>query len=121
MDSRRSSTIGSAEDRLPRGAEVAASTLSAAAASDYRAAAILLKGRGLLDGRPTAAAEPSSVQAFLQAVPPGKRRVFELRCASWGFHCARIPKGRESSRRGSQWITWMLRGRTRGVMIEVDD
>ncbi len=62
-----------------RGAEVAASTLSAAAASDYRAAAILLKGRGLLDGRTAAAADPSPVNEFLQAVPPGKRRVFELR------------------------------------------
>jgi len=78
LDSWRSAAIRSAEDRLLRGAEVAASTLSAAAATDYRAAAILLKGRGLLNGRPSPA-EPSSVQAFLQAVPPGKRRVFELR------------------------------------------
>jgi hypothetical protein len=50
LESWRAVAVRSAEDRLLRGIELAATRLSYAAARDYRAASILLKGRGLLPG-----------------------------------------------------------------------
>ena len=85
LDCWRAAAMCSAEHRLLRGVEVAASTLSEAASYDYRAAAILLKGSGLLAGGPAAPAPPAAVRdtagvrEFLEALSPDKRQAFELR------------------------------------------
>jgi hypothetical protein len=73
----RRRAIQSAEDRLTHAVSAAAGTLSAAAARDYRAAAILLKGRGLLPG-PAKPGKDNPI-AQLLSLPPSKRRAFELR------------------------------------------
>jgi hypothetical protein len=61
MESWRAVAVRSAEDRLLRGIELAATRLSHAAAHDYRAASILLKGRELLPG--TAPTPPPAASA----------------------------------------------------------
>lgn len=77
MEASRRRAMQSADDRLTRSTATAAATLGNAAATDYRAAAILLKGRGLLPGRPDPARE--NPLATLEMLPPSKRRAFEIR------------------------------------------
>ncbi|HET6249664.1 MAG TPA: hypothetical protein VFE47_18390 [Tepidisphaeraceae bacterium] len=67
-----------AEDRLTQAAHDAAATLSTAATRDFRAAAILLKGRGLLPG-PKRQFKPLEKTPLALTIPPGKRRDFEIR------------------------------------------
>ncbi|HET6247870.1 MAG TPA: hypothetical protein VFE47_09240 [Tepidisphaeraceae bacterium] len=78
MEAWRRRTVRAIEDRLMQGAEVAAATLSGAAARDFRAAALLLKGRGLLPGA-VRQMKPVEHNPLVLAVPPGKRRDFEVR------------------------------------------
>jgi hypothetical protein len=67
----------SAHDRLIQGTEAAAAMLSQAAAGDYRAAAILLKGRGLLGGEITRRYQPQRpLTAF---IPPDRLDEFRTR------------------------------------------
>lgn len=66
-----------AHDQLIQSTFAAARTLGTAASKDYRAAAILLKGRGLLEGKGTT--EPDNPLAALKTLPPAKRRAIELR------------------------------------------
>jgi hypothetical protein len=77
MEAWRKRAVQSAEDRLAGGTEAAAATLVAAAARDYRAAAMLLKGRGLLGGASKRSAE--DIIAQVMSLPPSKRKVVELR------------------------------------------
>ncbi len=73
LESWRAVAVRSAEDRLLRGIELAATRLSYAAARDYRAASILLKGRGLLPGvvpAPPATATPARAERDAKILPP---------------------------------------------------
>lgn len=67
-----------AEARLTQGVNDAAATLVAAASKDYRAAALLLKGRGLLPG-PTRQPNPAEAPPLPLPIPPAKRGEFEIR------------------------------------------
>jgi hypothetical protein len=69
----RAVAVRSAEDRLLRGIELAATRLSYAAARDYRAASILLKGRGLLPGvvpAPPPASRAAPALRYDDILPP---------------------------------------------------
>ena len=73
LESWRAVAVRSAEDRLLRGIELAATRLSYAAARDYRAASILLKGRGLLPGvapAPPPAAPAARAERDPETLPP---------------------------------------------------
>ena len=101
---------------------MAAETLLIAAEDDYRAAAILLKGRGLLPGAPRPAAPPAAgaagpaaaewvsvnvPSALGQAVPPGKRRDFEVRLRELILSFREEPAGAADppTRRPARWFT----------------
>jgi hypothetical protein len=83
MESWRAVAVRSAEDRLLRGIELAATRLSYAAARDYRAASILLKGRGLLAGvapaPPPATPAESDDDIFPPTVSPARKAEFYAR------------------------------------------
>ena len=70
LESWRAVAVRSAEDRLLRGIELAATRLSYAAARDYRAASILLKGRGLLPGVVPAPPPAAPAERDAETLPP---------------------------------------------------
>ncbi|HET6249883.1 MAG TPA: hypothetical protein VFE47_19490 [Tepidisphaeraceae bacterium] len=78
LEAWRQRAARTAEDRLTQAADAAAATLSSAATRDFRAAAILLKGRGLLPG-PKRQFKPLEKSPLALSIPPGKRRDFEIR------------------------------------------
>jgi hypothetical protein len=78
METWRARAARIAEDRLTQGANDAAATLVAAASKDFRAAALLLKGRGLLPG-PTRQPKPAQRPPLTLPIPAAKRGEFEIR------------------------------------------
>ena len=66
-----------AQDELTASVAAAARTFGHAAATDWRAAAILLRQRGLLAGE--AQRSPDPLQSELDAMPPARRREIETR------------------------------------------
>src|SRR5690348_8325313 len=76
MQAWRQRVSQSAEDYLTQATARAARALGHAAVRDYRAAAILLKGRGLLGGQRAETMDPI---AELRALPPQKRQQLEIR------------------------------------------
>jgi len=83
LESWRAVAVRSAEDRLLRGIELAATRLSYAAARDYRAASILLKGRGLLPGvapaPPPAARAGRDAKVLPTTISPARKDEFYAR------------------------------------------
>lgn len=77
LESWRQRAMSHAEDQLTQAAATAASTLAAAAGRDYRAAALLLKGRGVLSGKRET--PPDNALTQVLSLPPTRRRAFELR------------------------------------------
>ena len=68
-----------ARDRLRLGVAAAAVTLTEAATTDSRAAAVLLKGFGLLPSRCPHLAAGSPTAPRYRSLPPARRQEFEVR------------------------------------------
>jgi hypothetical protein len=79
MDAWRQRAIGSAEDQLTGATEAAVATLRMAASRDYRAAAVLLKGRGLLSGPGPGRPRKMAADSRELPIPAGRLGDFELR------------------------------------------
>ncbi|HET6247558.1 MAG TPA: hypothetical protein VFE47_07675 [Tepidisphaeraceae bacterium] len=74
----RRQALCAAQDRLTQAAEAAAMTLGAAATTDFRAAAILLKSRGLLNPLSLETSQPNG-SPLLESISPERWGEFELR------------------------------------------
>jgi transposase-like protein len=79
MDAWRRRAVASAEDQLTPATEAAVATLRMAACHDYRAAALLLKGRGLLSGAGPGRPRTTVVEPKELPILPERMGDFEVR------------------------------------------
>ena len=79
LDAWRERAIGSAEHQLTQAAEQAVETLRRAACRDFRAAALLLKGRGLLSGPGPGRPRKMLMEPKYLPIPASRLGDFEVR------------------------------------------